>query len=247
MVRYFIKLSYKGTPFNGWQIQPNASTVQGEIEDALSKILRTQVGITGCGRTDSGVHASEFFAHFDAENTIDEAQVQFKLNCMLPREIAIHDIYEVPEELHARFSAVSRTYYYYINQQKDAFRFQESWFMHSNLNIEEMNKACEVLLGRHDFTSFSKLHTQTKTNFCTITEAFWEEEEKGLKFTVAADRFLHNMVRAIVGTTVEVGKGKLTVEGFKNVIEAQNRQKAGASVPAEGLFLARIIYPDLKK
>lgn len=246
MTRYFIKLSYKGTPFNGWQIQPNASTVQGKIEDALGKILRAPIGVTGCGRTDSGVHAREFFAHFDFEGVIDTSQVLFKLNCMLPREIAIHDIYEVSEDLHARFSAISRTYHYYINQEKSAFRFQESWFMHSHLDIDEMNKACEVLIGRHDFTSFSKLHTQTKTNFCTIKEAYWETENTHLKFTITADRFLHNMVRAIVGTTVEVGKGKLTVEGFKNVIEAQNRQKAGASVPAEGLFLARIVYPELK-
>lgn len=242
-MRYFIKLSYKGTPFSGWQIQPEAPTVQSEIESVLGKILRSKIGVTGCGRTDSGVHASEFFAHFDADLELDIESLKFKMNCMLSKEIAIHEMYVVSDDLHARFSADARTYHYFINQKKSAFRFQESWFMHAKLDLDLMNKACQYLIGKQDFTSFSKLHTQTKTNLCTITEAYWQKDNDQLKFTITADRFLHNMVRAIVGTTVEVGKGKITPEGLRNIIEAKNRQKAGASVPAEGLFLARIKYP----
>jgi tRNA pseudouridine38-40 synthase len=242
-VRYFIKLSYKGTPFFGWQIQPNAPTVQSKLEESLSRVLRDKIGVTGCGRTDSGVHASEFFAHFDTDQSIEIESLKFKLNCMIPKEIAIHEIYPVPEDLHARFSAEARTYHYFINQKKDAFRFQESWLMHADLNIKAMNEACGFLIGKQDFTSFSKLHTQTKTNLCTITEAYWAMNNDQLIFTVTADRFLHNMVRAIVGTTVEVGKEKISPLEFKNIILAQNRQKAGASVPAVGLFLARIKYP----
>jgi len=244
MQRYFIKLSYNGTPFNGWQIQPDAPTVQQELEDAISKIFQSKTGVLGCGRTDSGVHASEFFAHFETEETFEEESLAFKLNCMISNEIAIEKIVKVAEELHARFSATARTYHYYINQKKNAFRFNESWFMHSKLDVVLMNEACQFLIGKQDFTSFSKLHTQTRTNICTITEAYWSANNGNLKFTITADRFLHNMVRAIVGTTISVGKGRMNPDEIKTIIAAKSRQKAGASVPAQGLFLARIKYPQ---
>lgn len=245
MKRFFIKLAYNGAPFNGWQIQPDAPTVQQELEVALGTILREKTAIVGCGRTDSGVHASEFYAHFDTKSKVELESLTFKLNCMISKEIAIDSIFEVPNELHARFSATARTYHYQINQVKDAFNFEKSWFTHAQLDVEAMNRACTHLIGKQDFTSFSKLHTQTKTNLCTISEAFWVRNGTNLTFTVTADRFLHNMVRAIVGTCIEAGKGKLTSKEFKEVIEAKSRQKAGASVPGHGLFLAKISYPGI--
>jgi tRNA pseudouridine38-40 synthase len=244
MQRYFIKLAYNGAPFNGWQIQPDAPTVQEEIESALAKVFQEKMGVVGCGRTDSGVHASQFFAHFETDKQFDLESMAFKLNCMISREIAIEKIYPVSPEMHARFSATARTYHYFINQVKDAFEFEKSWFMHSKLDVGAMNEACKHLIGKQDFTSFSKLHTQTKTNICTVTAASWEQNGSNLMFTITADRFLHNMVRAIVGTTIQVGKGKLSEAGFKDVIASKSRQNAGASVPGQGLFLARIQYPD---
>ena len=243
MQRYFIELAYNGTPFNGWQIQPDAPTVQQELEEAIAKVLRVKTGVTGCGRTDSGVHASEFFAHFESDLEIDAEKLTFKLNCMISQEIAIKSIFKVSSELHARFSATARTYHYFINQKKNAFSYQTSWFMHAPLGIDKMNEACKLLIGTQDFTSFSKLHTQTKTNICTVSKAYWSKNNEGLVFTITADRFLHNMVRAIVGTTIEVGKGKKSVAEFENVIASKSRQNAGASVPGHGLFLAKIEYP----
>ena len=245
MKRYFMELSYNGAPFNGWQIQPSAPTVQQELEKALSPILRSKTNIVGCGRTDSGVHASQFFAHFESSENLDFDALTFKLNCMVSREVAVHKIFEVPSDLHARFSATARTYHYFINQVKDAFNFDQSWFMHANLNIGIMNQACEHLIGKQDFTSFSKLHTQTRTNLCTISKAAWKVDGNKLKFEITADRFLHNMVRSIVGTTIDVGKGKISPEEFKLIIAAKDRQKAGTSVPAQGLFLAKIEYPNV--
>ena len=244
MKRYFIELSYNGAPFNGWQIQPDAPTIQEELEKALSTILRTKTNIVGCGRTDSGVHASAFFAHFESDEKLDFDSLTFKLNCMISREVAVHRVFEVSPDLHARFSATARTYNYFINQVKDAFIFNQSWFMHANLDMESMNSACEHLIGKQDFTSFSKLHTQTRTNMCTVTKAEWTRSGSKLKFEITADRYLHNMVRSIVGTTIDVGKGKISPEEFKLIIEAKDRQKAGTSVPAQGLFLAKIEYPD---
>ena len=244
MQRYFIKLAYDGAPFNGWQIQPNAPTVQQEIENKLSIISRKKTAIVGCGRTDSGVHASEYYAHFETDVILDLEPLKFKLNCMLPKEIAISEIFKVADDVHARFSAKARTYHYFINQEKSAFNHNLSWFMHAPLNVDDMNAACRHLLGKQDFTSFSKLHTQTNTNICTISEAFWVKDGVSLVFTITADRFLHNMVRAIVGTCIEVGRGKVSLEGFKNVIESKSRQNAGASVPGHGLFLAKIVYPN---
>lgn len=244
--RYFIQLAYNGTPFNGWQIQPNDPTVQQELEDALSTVLREKVEVVGCGRTDTGVHASQYFAHFETTRKFDSDTLVFKINCMVPFEIALQKIVAVPKDLHARFSAIQRTYFYFISPKKDPFDFHKSWYMHQDLDIEKMNKAALQLIGKHDFTSFSKLHTQTKTNICTISEAFWEREGGMLKFTISADRFLHNMVRAIVGTLVEVGRKKLTVDDFQGIIDSKSRQNAGPSVPAHGLFLARIKYPNFE-
>lgn len=244
MKRFFIKLAYNGKPFNGWQIQPNAPTVQDEIEKVLSTILREKVAVVGCGRTDSGVHASEYFAHFDTALDFELESLKFKLNCMLPSEIAIADIFEVNMNLHARFSATARTYNYFINSKKDAFNHHLSWFMHAPLNVDAMNVACLYLLGTKDFTSFSKLHTQTNTNICTVMEAKWMLENDKLIFTIKADRYLHNMVRAIVGTCIEVGRGKISPEQFNEVIVSKSRQNAGASVPGHGLFLAKIEYPE---
>ncbi len=241
--RYFIQLAYNGAPFNGWQIQPEAPSVQQELEEALSKILRHPINVVGCGRTDSGVHASKFFAHFETHKKIDAKSLLFKVNCIISFEIALYKIYKVDSEMHARFSANSRTYHYFINPIKDPFYFKTSWFMHQDLDLVKMNQACAHLLGSHDFTSFSKLHTQTRTNDCTISEAKWEKIDNQLRFTITADRFLHNMVRAIVGTCVNVGKGKITPLDFKEIIELKSRQKAGASVPAHGLFLVDVTYP----
>jgi len=243
MQRYFIKLAYNGKPFNGWQIQPNAPTVQEEIETALFTVLREKINVVGCGRTDTGVHASEFFAHFETDISFELDQFAFKLNCIIPFEISIYDIWKVAPDFHARFTATARTYHYYINQIKDPFDFDKSWYMHQDLDMDQMNNACKHLMGTQDFTSFSKLHTQTRTNNCTITKAKWERVEGKLRFTITADRFLHNMVRAIVGTSVNVGKGKITPSDFKEIILAKSRQKAGASVPAQGLFLAKVDYP----
>ncbi|MGB0805308.1 MAG: tRNA pseudouridine(38-40) synthase TruA [Salibacteraceae bacterium] len=244
MQRYFIKLAYNGKPFKGWQIQPNHPTVQEELEIALTTVLRNKTAVVGCGRTDSGVHASQYYAHFDTNKEFNEAELRFKLNCMISKEVAISEIFKVSNDLHARFSAESRTYHYFINHSKNAFNHEFSWFMHQPLSVDLMNAACKELLGTQDFTSFSKLHTQTNTNICTIAEAFWENDGLGFKFTITADRFLHNMVRAIVGTCIQVGRGKLSREGFKEIIDSKSRQNAGASVPGHGLFLAKIRYPE---
>jgi tRNA pseudouridine38-40 synthase len=245
MQRYFIKLAYSGSPFNGWQIQPNAPTVQEELEKALFTVLRQKINVVGCGRTDTGVHASEFFAHFETDLDFDVSKLPFKLNCIIPFEIAIYDIWKVSADFHARFTATSRTYHYFINQVKDPFNFNKSWYLHQDLDLDKMNEACQYLLGEQDFTSFSKLHTQTRTNICTVTEAKWVQVGHQIRFTVTANRFLHNMVRAIVGTSVNVGKGKITPKDFNEIIAAKSRQKAGASVPAHGLFLVGIGYPDV--
>lgn len=245
MVRYFMELSYDGAPFCGWQIQPDAPSVQQELEDKLSIILRTKTPVVGCGRTDTGVHASQYFAHFEGEFTMPEEVLAFKLNCMLPAEVAIHRVFEVAQDTHARFSAEARTYHYFISPSKNAFAHTHSWYMHQPLDVAKMNEACHYLLGEQDFTSFSKLHTQVNHNFCTITFAQWEEVNGQLKFTITANRFLRNMVRAIVGTLIEVGRGKIEPSDLQQIITQKSRQKAGASVPGHGLFLAKIEYPML--
>lgn len=241
-MRYFIQLAYNGSPFFGWQIQPNLTTVQGVIENALHLLLREEISVTGCGRTDTGVHAKQFFAHFETEQNIDSQNLTDKLNNFLPKEIAIEQIFSVANDMHARFSAISRTYKYYISTSKEPFNFHFSFRVYQKLDIEKMNQAADLLLHTEDFTSFSKLHTQVNNNICHVSEARWQNENAQLVFTITADRFLRNMVRAIVGTLLEVGKGKLTPLEFQQIINQKDRGKAGTSVPAHALFLENVRY-----
>ena len=242
--RYFLQLSYKGTNYHGWQIQPNAVSVQEVMEDALSKILREKIAVVGAGRTDTGVHASFFILHFDSENGIPEnLDIVYKLNSFLPSDIAVQKVWPVDEEAHARFSATSRTYHYFISTEKDPFATETSHKYLKPIDVDKMNQAAQLLFNYTDFTSFSRLHTDVKTNNCKIMQAEWIVHEKKLLFIVKADRFLRNMVRAIVGTLLEVGQGKLSIEQFCEIIEKQDRGAAGASAPAQGLFLVDIEYP----
>ncbi len=243
--RYFIELAYNGTRFHGWQIQPNAESVQESLENALSTICREEIALTGAGRTDTGVHASYFVAHFDSEKVdLDHSDFTYKLNSFLNSDVVIFGIHKVLSCAHARFDATSRTYHYFINQQKDPFVQETSWYFTRPLDLEAMNEACAVLFDFEDFTSFSKLHTDVKTNNCKVYAAEWKHEGHRLIFTVKADRFLRNMVRAIVGTCIQVGLGKITVDEFRKIIELKDRGAAGASAPSEGLFLADIEYPE---
>lgn len=242
MKRYFIKLAYHGGNYHGWQIQDNAHTVQAEINEKLSLLLAEQINVVGCGRTDTGVHAREFYAHFETGNTFDPDDVIYKLNGFLPADIVIYDLYEVQSDMHARFNAKSRTYCYYISTIKNPFGAGQQYEFRGRLDINLMNKAAHYLLQYTDFTSFSKLHTQTQTNLCHISEAGWERSGSRLVFTITADRFLRNMVRAIVGTLLEIGKGKLDAATMKTIIESKDRAQAGFSVPAKGLFLEKVVY-----
>ncbi|WP_245868061.1 tRNA pseudouridine(38-40) synthase TruA [Labilibaculum filiforme] len=244
--RYFIRLSYKGSNFHGWQIQPNASTVQEEVNKALSTVLNQAINVVGCGRTDTGVHASDFMAHFEVEESFefDCEKLAFKLNRFLPYDIAINEIFRVKADAHTRFDAIARTYVYRITKRKNPFRKESHWQIQHVLDVAKMNDAAKILFEYIDFTSFSKLHTDVKTNNCKISKAEWLETADELVFTIKADRFLRNMVRAIVGTLVEVGRGKMDLAGFRKVIESKNRSNAGSSVPGHGLFLVKIEYPD---
>lgn len=244
--RYFIFISYKGTSYHGWQIQPNSLTVQKILDEALSIILSEKISTTGAGRTDTGVHALYFCAHFDStlSDLSGSKKFEFKLNQYLPKDISVISIKKVSPDANARFSAISRTYKYYLSRTKDPFSDSSSWFLHGEINIKEMNEACKLLLNHSDFTSFSKLHSNTKTNICKIFNAFWEENENKLIFTIKADRFLRNMVRAIVGTMVDIGTGKTDISGLEKILKASDRCSAGKSAPAKGLFLVDIEYPS---
>lgn len=242
--RYFIQLSYSGKNYHGWQIQPNGKTVQEELNKALGVLLQEKISATGAGRTDTGVHALFFMAHFDTSVAIsDFNKFVYQLNGILPPDIAIKRIYPVNNQYHARFDAVSRTYKYFISRVKDPFRNDSHHYVFSNLDVTLMNKAVKVLFEYSNFTSFSKLHTQVKTNNCKLIQAEWEERGDEIIFTIKADRFLRNMVRSIVGTLIDVGKHKLTIEQFRNIIEKKDRCEAGFSVPAKGLYLWNIEYP----
>ena len=243
MNRYFIELAYNGSKYHGWQIQPHEPSIQEELNRALSTILREEINVVGAGRTDTGVHASFYVAHFETALPFDPDHLTYKINRILSKSIAVFRIYPVSLELHARFSALSRTYKYYIDKQKNPFTCDYAWKLYPLPDIQKMNEACQILFEYTDFTSFSKLHTDVKTNDCTIMEAFWEETETQLIFTIKANRFLRNMVRAIVGTLVEIGQGKLTLDNFRKIIEAKNRCQAGSSVPGHALFLCDITYP----
>jgi tRNA pseudouridine38-40 synthase len=243
--RYFIKFAFDGTRYHGWQIQSNSLTVQQVMNDDLSLLTGEDINVSGCGRTDTGVHAREFYAHFDSEiSNLDEPAFAFKMNSKLPRDIAVDFIRKVQPEAHARFSAVSRTYEYHINRQKDPFNENLSHYLYGELNLELMQKASDLLLVTDDFTSFSKVDTDVKTNICDVRYAIWEKVSGKLVFTITADRFLRNMVRAVVGTLIEIGFGKLTIEEFKSIIDARDRSAAGTSAPAKGLFLTKVEYPE---
>jgi len=245
MQRYFIQLSYDGTNYHGWQIQPNGISVQEVLEKVLSVVSREKVALTGAGRTDTGVHASFFVAHFDTENqNLDSDKIIYNINCLLPGDIAVQTIWKVKPEAHARFDALYRSYKYYLSKKKDPFtRFYAE--KESRMpDLEKMNVAALKLMNYEDFTSFSRLGTDVKTNNCRVYEAKWTDEGSRLVFSIRADRFLRNMVRAIVGTLLEVGFGKLTIEDFCQVIESKDRGAAGASAPAKGLFLVGIGYPE---
>ncbi len=246
MKRYFIHLAYNGTNYHGWQIQENAHTVQAEINEKLSLLLKSGINVVGCGRTDTGVHARDFYAHFDFEGGItDPADLAYRLDQFLPKDIIIMDVKEVSPEIHARFSAISRTYAYYISSRKAPFLNGQCYVYTGDLDMDAMSSSCKYLFSYTDFTSFSKLHTQTATNNCKISQASWKKEGAMLIFTVTADRFLRNMVRAIVGSMIEIGKGKLKPEDLGRIIEARDRSKAGFSAPAHGLFLENVDYGNL--
>lgn len=243
--RYFIELAYNGTRFHGWQIQPNANSVQESLEKALSVIVRETISVTGAGRTDTGVHARYYVAHFDSSNhQLDHPDFLYKLNSYLSKDLVIFSISKVSSEAHARFDAISRTYQYFINVIRDPFSLETSWHFFRQPNISLMNEASRILFEYSDFTSFSKLHTDVKTNNCQIYRAEWTQHGNTILFTVKADRFLRNMVRALVGTIMEVGLGKITPEEFRKIIELKDRGAAGLSVPAQGLFLTDVEYPE---
>lgn len=242
--RYFIFLSYDGTSYHGWQTQPGKTTVQSKLEDALSVILQDNIKTTGAGRTDTGVHARLFVAHFDSaeEDLAGNSNIIFRLNSYLPADISVSKIMAVDNNVSARYDAISRTYRYFISLRKDPFNQKYSWYRHGKMDIDAMNRASTYLLKYDDFTSFSKLHTQVKTNICKIYEAGWISDGKNLVFTIRANRFLRNMVRSIVGTMVEIGTDKMPPGEIKKIIMAKDRSAAGASAPAEGLFLENIEY-----
>lgn len=242
-MRYFIQFAYLGTDFHGSQTQPNGVTVQQTMEEAMATILRTPTPLTFAGRTDAGVHARQMWAHFDAEQALPENMVH-RLNALLPESIAIYSMVRVCADAHARFDASARTYRYYITTRKDPFAGRIRTRVAQGLDFEAMNRAAELLLGRQDFASFCRLHTDVKTTICDVREAYWTvENECEAHFTITADRFLRNMVRAVVGTLFDVGRGKLTEEQFQAIIRAQSRASAGQSADARGLFLEQIQYP----
>ena len=241
--RYFITFAYDGTRYHGWQIQPNGVSVQEVLQKALSTLLREETGVVGAGRTDAGVHARRMVAHFETEKSVDCQQLAYKLNRLLPPDVAVQEVRPVPSSMHARFSATRRTYHYYVHTHKDPFLRAYSWQVNVPLDFDLMNQAAQVLLEYSDFTSFSKTGTDVKTNICSLTEARWDELRPGeWRFTVSANRFLRNMVRAIVGTLVEVGRHRMTIEQMRHAIEAKDRQRAGESVPGHALYLTHIEY-----
>ncbi|WP_111683392.1 tRNA pseudouridine(38-40) synthase TruA [Winogradskyella tangerina] len=243
-MRYFLKLAYNGKAYHGWQNQPNAISVQEVIEKALSTILKSDIAIVGAGRTDTGVHASQMFAHFEYEDSFNTHDLVYKLNSFLPKDIAVHSIFEVKAEAHARFDALSRTYHYKISTSKNVFDYDYAYQVQQSLDVEAMNEACKILLTYNDFQCFSKSNTDVKTYYCDIKEAYWTKSETGLKFTITANRFLRNMVRAIVGTMVNIGLGKLQPDDLHGIIASKDRSEAGFSVPAHGLYLVEIVYPE---
>lgn len=247
MARYFISLSYNGAAYCGWQRQPDAPTVQQALEKGLSTLLREDIEVVGAGRTDTGVNASYYVAHFDSEGVKDCAQLVYKLNLILPQDIAVMAVREVQSQAHARFDAVEREYTYYISQHKNPFRRFSAWQYYVALDMERMNEAAATLLDYDDFTSFAKLNSNNKTNICHVIKAEWRRAEWDndlLIFTIRADRFLRNMIRAIVGTLVDVGRGRYTVEEFQDILHSRDLSRSSAGAPAVGLFLSDVKYSD---
>lgn len=254
--RYFAELAFDGTYYHGWQIQQNALSVQEVFNKALQTLLRQPIETVGCGRTDTGVHAKQLFVHFDVEKSAEfevrganyepsavSRQLKASLNALLPKDIAVKNIISVAADAHARFDATLRAYEYHIHFGKDPFKQNYSWQLRDFPDVELMNQAANIIKEYQDFSCFSKSNTQVKTNFCAIKEAFWTEKDNGLIFYISADRFLRNMVRAIVGTLIAVGKKEIEPEAVRAIIESKNRSKAGVSVPACGLYLTRVTYP----
>ena len=243
MNRYFVEFAYDGTDYHGWQIQPNGNSVQEELQKALSTILRQTVSVVGAGRTDTGVHARRMMAHFEVANDVDCTQLTYKLNRLLPRDISVYSVYPVAADMHARFSATLRTYHYYIHTRKNPFLRKYSCEMHYDLDFKLMNEAASRLLKVKDFGSFCKAHSDNKTNLCDVTEAVWvQDADDSWHFRISANRFLRNMVRAVVGTLIEVGRHRLTLEQFDEVVASGNRSSAGESMPGNALFLEDVKY-----
>lgn len=244
LLRYFLELSYNGKAYHGWQNQPNAISVQEVLEKALSTILKDTIDIVGAGRTDAGVHASLMYAHFDFEGQLKSKDLTYKLNSFLPKDIAIYDVFKVRPDAHARFDALSRTYHYKVSTLKNVFDYDYSFQMHLPLNVEAMNTACKILFEYKNFQCFSKSNTDVKTYNCDVKEASWTKNGNELLFTIKANRFLRNMVRAVVGTMINIGLGKLESQDLHQIIESRDRGEAGFSVPAHGLYLVDIEYPE---
>ncbi|WP_455168503.1 tRNA pseudouridine(38-40) synthase TruA [Aegicerativicinus sediminis] len=242
-MRYFIKLSYDGLAYHGWQNQPNALSVQEVLEKSISTILGVDVEIVGAGRTDTGVHAKEMFAHFDYDSPLIEEFV-FKMNSFLPKDIAIQNVFEMQPDAHARFDAVSRTYHYHIHIEKDPFLVNHSYQYGRDLDLKKMNDACKILYQYTDFQCFSKSNTDVKTYYCKVTLAEWFVDGNNYTFIITANRFLRNMVRAIVGTMLMIGSGKLEAAELHNIIKSKDRSNAGFSVPSHGLYLTEVLYPE---
>jgi len=244
-LRYFIELAYKGTNYCGWQYQPDANSVQETLNKALSILLKKEIDVVGAGRTDTGVHAKQMYAHFDYASEIDNQQLVHKLNSFLPKDIVVFNIIKVSDEAHARFDAKKRTYEYHIHTFKDVFENEGSWLHQLPFDVDKMNEACQILFKHNDFECFSKTNTDVRTFNCIIFEAHWNQTGNKIVFTISADRFLRNMVRAIVGTMINIGLGKITLDDFEKIIESKDRSQAGFSVPAHGLYLIQIEYEYL--
>ena len=245
--RYFIDMAFKGTAYHGWQSQSNAGTVQASLEEGLFRITGEAIRTVGAGRTDTGVHARSFTVHFDASSGLfdDTKDFLYKINSVLPSDIAVFRIRSVTGTAHARFSALSRIYEYVISRKKNPFMTEYSWLLTKPLDLKAMNEASSLLLGRHDFTSFSKLHSNNRTNLCMVLKAGWREEnDDQVIFRIEADRFLRNMVRSIVGNLVMLGSGKIRLQQFAHILESRDRSLAKGTAPAEGLSLVQIIYPS---
>ncbi|MRX65043.1 tRNA pseudouridine(38-40) synthase TruA [Maribacter luteus] len=243
-MRYFIVFSYFGKSYHGWQNQPNAITVQEVFEEAMSKLLREKIALVGAGRTDAGVHAKQMYAHFDFDGEVDSDVLVYRLNAFLPEDIAVSKLFPVEKNAHARFDAIERTYEYWIVQQKDPFHMHSAHYVKHPLDVNAMNQAAKLLLDHDDFECFSKSNTDVHTYLCDVKKAEWAVESDKLVFTITADRFLRNMVRAVVGTLLDVGIGKTGLGHVNEVLNGKDRSKAGASVPAKGLYLTKIIYPE---